>query len=97
MTPTADISFITLILGASWIVKLVLVALLLASLASWAIIFQKRRVLRDARVASDEFESSFWSGTDLATLLRRTGRQGQGCGSDRLLSPRASTLLMRRR
>ena len=78
MTPTADISFINLILGASWIVKLVLVALLLASLASWAIIFQKRRVLRDARVASDEFESSFWSGTDLATLLRRTGRQGQG-------------------
>jgi len=73
-----DLSFVTLILHAGLIVKLVLLALLLASLASWAIIFQKRRVLRAARLASDEFESSFWSGTDLATLHRRSGRQGKG-------------------
>ena len=73
-----DLSFVTLILHAGWIVKLVLLTLLLASLASWAIIFQKRRLLRNARVSSDEFESSFWSGTDLATLHRRSGRQGKG-------------------
>jgi biopolymer transport protein TolQ len=78
MMPTPDLSFAHLILNASLIVQLVLVALLLASLASWAIIFQKRRVLREARDASDEFEATFWSGTDLATLHRRSGRQGSG-------------------
>jgi biopolymer transport protein TolQ len=75
---TSDISFVQLILGASLIVQLVLVALLLASLASWAIIFQKRRVLSDALNASEEFESTFWSGTDLATLHRRSSRQDGG-------------------
>jgi biopolymer transport protein TolQ len=75
---SSDLSFVSLILQAGWIVKVVLLLLLLASLASWAIIFQKRRVLRLARLASDEFESTFWSGTDLATLHRRSGRQGQG-------------------
>jgi biopolymer transport protein TolQ len=74
---SSDFSFVTLILNAGWIVKLVLLLLLAASVASWAIIFQKQRVLREARLSSDEFETTFWSGTDLATLARRAGRQGQ--------------------
>ena len=68
---TTDLSFTSLILNASLVVQLVLVALLLASLASWAIIFQKRRLLRDALAASDDFEHSFWSGGDLSTMYKR--------------------------
>jgi biopolymer transport protein TolQ len=41
-----------------------------ASVVSWAIILRKRRVLRDARATTDEFEERFWSGVDLAVLYK---------------------------
>lgn len=67
---TTDLSFVSLVLDASFVVQLVMLALLLASIGSWAIIFQKRRVLVRAREASDKFESQFWSGGDLAAMYR---------------------------
>jgi len=82
---TTDLSFTSLILNASLVVQLVLVALLLASLASWAIIFQKRRLLREARAASDDFEHSFWSGGDLSTMYKRlTSRGDSHSGMERI-------------
>lgn len=65
-----DLSFMQLILDASVVVQLVMLALLLASIASWAIILQKRRVLARAREASDAFETKFWSGGDLSEMYR---------------------------
>ena len=41
-----------------------------ASVASWAIIFRKRKLLDDARQAADRFEDQFWSGGDLAALYK---------------------------
>jgi biopolymer transport protein TolQ len=70
----SDLSVVRLILDASFIVQLVLVALLLASIASWAIIIDKRRVLNRAMKAAGEFETSFWSGVDLNTLYRDIAR-----------------------
>ena len=75
---STDMSFVTLILEASLVVQLVMLALLIASIASWAIIFQKRRVLRTARATSDKFESQFWSGGDLAAMYRRIATQERG-------------------
>ncbi len=72
----SDLSLLHLILEASIVVQLVLLVLLAASLMSWAIIFQKRHVLRRARNISDTFEESFWSGSDLSTMFKRL--QGQG-------------------
>ncbi len=46
---TTDMSLLGLVLEASPIVQLVMLALLLASIASWAVIFRKRGALRDAR------------------------------------------------
>ena len=69
MTP--DISYWQLILDASLIVQAVLVVLLLASLASWVVIFEKRRTIRTARKAADAFEMAFWSGGDLAEMYQR--------------------------
>jgi biopolymer transport protein TolQ len=64
-----------LVLGASFIVQLVMLMLLAASVASWAIIFQKRSLLNSAIRNSNEFESSFWSGGDLSGIYREiTGR-----------------------
>ena len=57
-----------LMLDASWMVKGVMVILLLASLASWMIIFRKRQGLKRAEKEANAFEERFWSGTDLNQL-----------------------------
>jgi len=71
-----DMSIVRLVLEASLVVQLVMGLLLLASVASWAVIFQKRRVLRQARVNADRFEKEFWSGGDLNGLYRRVSGRG---------------------
>lgn len=65
-----NFSFLELILDASLVVQAVMVLLLLASLSSWFIIFQKRRLISRARKQSDHFESEFWSGGDLARIYK---------------------------
>jgi biopolymer transport protein TolQ len=65
-----DHSILDLLLHASLAVQLVMVLLVGASVASWAIIFGKRRVLHEARTSADRFESQFWSGGDLAALYK---------------------------
>ncbi len=67
---TADHSFLDLVLGASFIVQMVMLLLLAASVASWAIILRKRRMLRAAVDGADAFEARFWSGGDLTTIFR---------------------------
>jgi biopolymer transport protein TolQ len=63
-------SALDLILGASFAVQCVLALLVAASVMSWAIIFEKRRVLVEARESSAAFEDQFWSGGDLAALYK---------------------------
>ena len=72
---TADLSFVTLILGASLPVQLVLLLLLLASLLSWAAIFDRWRVLGKASREAGRFERPFWGGGDLGKLYREVERQ----------------------
>jgi biopolymer transport protein TolQ len=67
---TGNLSIIELVMGASLIVQMVLVMLLLASLVSWAIILRKRSELSHARGAADKFEQTFWSGGDLTAMFR---------------------------
>jgi biopolymer transport protein TolQ len=69
-----DLSIIRLVLDASPLVQAVLVLLLMASIASWAIIFEKRRLMKQALTAATEFESAFWSGGDLNSLYRDIAR-----------------------
>jgi len=79
---TADMSILSLITGASVLVQLVMLVLLLASLFSWNVIFQKRKVMARARAAADEFEEKFWSGGDLAALYSQvtSGHYGHDGG-----------------
>jgi len=72
-----DASILDLILGASFIVQLVMLTLLAASVMSWAIIFQKRSLLSSAIRNSDEFETSFWSGGDLTGIYREITSRGE--------------------
>ncbi len=77
---TADLSILSLITNASVLVQLVMLLLLVISLFSWNVIFQKRRMLSKARVEAEEFEEKFWSGGDLSNLYAQvtSGRHGAG-------------------
>jgi len=72
---TTDLSIIHLFLGASLLVQLVMLALLVVSLMSWFIIFQRGQVLRWARRDADAFEQRFWSGTELGALFKEISRE----------------------
>ena len=74
---SADMSFFHLISGASLVVQLVMLLLLTVSMVSWTMIFRRRSVLQQARIAADEFEDRFWSGGDLATLFREVTKQSE--------------------
>jgi biopolymer transport protein TolQ len=69
--PTADLSFVQLILNASLMVKFVMLVLVIASVVSWTMIFSKRVVLNRARSAADRFEEEFWSVEDLGPLYNK--------------------------
>ncbi len=69
MQPT-ELSFTNLLLDASPLVQIVMLILLGMSVASWAIIYQRTRLLRAARAISDQFEERFWSGIDLNRLYQ---------------------------
>jgi len=75
-----QLSIIKIIVEASVPVQIVIGILLLASLSSWAIIFRKRLVIGRARRGADHFESSFWSGGDLAQLYRGIEQRGGATG-----------------
>lgn len=65
-----DLSFIHLVMDASPLVQLVMATLILASVISWTMIFDRAKVLKKARQAADEFETRFWAGGDLAELFQ---------------------------
>jgi biopolymer transport protein TolQ len=69
-----DLTIIRLILDASPFVKGIMMILLIASIASWAVIIDKQRLLKKAGRAAQEFETSFWSGVDLNSLYREMAR-----------------------
>ncbi len=59
-----------LILEATLLVQAVMALLVLASVASWIVIFQRLLLLRGARAQFEAFEDDFWSGTDLRQVYR---------------------------
>ncbi|GGQ32329.1 protein TolQ [Shewanella litoralis] len=72
----AEISFIGLFLEASVLVKLVMLTLLALSIASWAVIIQRNKLLSSARVKALRFEDTFWSGVDLNRLYKELIARG---------------------
>ncbi len=63
-------SVLALITGASVLVQIVMLMLLLASLFSWYYIFLKVFTFKRATRLADEFEKKFWSGADLNDLYQ---------------------------
>jgi biopolymer transport protein TolQ len=63
-----QLSIFELIAGASVLVQLVMLVLLLASVVSWMMIFQRWFFLRRVQREIEDFEEHFWSGIDLRQL-----------------------------
>jgi len=80
-----DLQIWQLVLQASWLVQGVMAILLLASVASWVIIFRKRQILAKAGKEAVVFEERFWSGTDLTQLHENiTGAHRLTSGMERI-------------
>ncbi len=67
---TADISFLDLFLQASLLVKMVMLTLLGMSVASWAAIIKRSKIIASAEREADAFEDRFWSGMDLVRYIK---------------------------
>jgi biopolymer transport protein TolQ len=82
LTAASDVSLWALFWQAHWVVKLVMLGLLGASIWCWAIIFDKGLLYTRSRRAMDRFEQTFWSGQSLEELYRSlTQRQASGMGA----------------
>ncbi len=69
-TIEADTSLLDLFWQAGLVVKIVMVGLVMASIWSWAIIFDKWLLFARTRRQFDQFEKTFWSGQSLEELYR---------------------------
>ena len=71
-----DFSIFTLVIHASFVVQLVMAGLMVASLASWTVIFSKLFGLKRTRGDNELFEREFWAGKNInelyAEALKRT-------------------------
>ncbi|MFV8835449.1 protein TolQ [Aquisalimonas sp.] len=75
-----EMSILQLVLDASLLVQAVMLILVLASVASWALMFRKRAVVNDAVETAEEFEDHFWSGGNLAEIYARVGSSEEANG-----------------
>jgi len=80
--PAANLSIWALFMQAGWVVKLVMLGLLGASIWTWAIIVDKAVSFNRMRAALNRFEQVFWSGQSLEELYRTlSDRKTTGMGS----------------
>ena len=81
-----DLSIITLIANASFVVKLVIGALLTVSLASWSVIFSKFIALGRVKSSNESFEQEFWSGKNLNDLYNSVSSKSDGAPLERIFA-----------
>ncbi len=75
-----DLSIVSLILNASWVVQAVVALLVGVSIASWAAIFRKIVALKKVQKLNDEFDREFWSGTSLNDLFAGAAQNAKHSG-----------------
>ena len=84
-----DLSIWGLFLAADMVVKAVMLMLVLASIWSWAIIFEKLKTIRKENRLADDFEDDFWSGGAIDRLYDDLGAEPDG------MMPRVFSAAMR--
>ncbi len=73
----AEMSLFSLVTRASFLVQVVMMILLSASVLSWVIIVLKYKVLKLARAEAVRFEDQFWSGINLSDLYQQVKRKNE--------------------
>ncbi|MEO6409646.1 MAG: protein TolQ [Burkholderiaceae bacterium] len=81
-----DLSIVTLVTQASLVVQLVMAGLMIASLASWTVIFGKLFGLRKLRAANEDFEREFWAGKNLNDLYGDAAARRSGSPMERIFA-----------
>ena len=82
---STDLSLVELVWNASFLVQLVMLVLLIASFASWTMVFLKRGYINRERNAAEAFEEQFWSGQDLLAIYNRINSpQYEALGLERI-------------
>ncbi|MFM8865757.1 MAG: protein TolQ [Limnohabitans sp.] len=75
-----DMSIVSLVLHASFVVQLVMAILLAISVASWAAIIRKLTAIQRIQNLNEEFEREFWSGTSLNELFAAASQNAKLAG-----------------
>ena len=73
LTDSLDVSIWGLVLQADIVVRLVMFILLLLSIISWSIIFEKYTRLRRLNRKAESFENEFWSGMNIEKIHKNVG------------------------
>lgn len=73
----ADFSFWTLFTRADFIVKSVIIILILASIYSWALIFEKYKVFKKIYKSTEEFEQDFINSKSVKTLYETVNKDSE--------------------
>jgi len=81
-----DFSILTLVVHASFVVQIVMAGLLLASIASWTVIFAKLFGLKRVRGLNEEFEREFWAGRNLNDLYADAAKRPEGAPMERIFA-----------
>ena len=81
-----DLSIVTLITHASLVVQLVMAGLMIASLASWTVIFGKLFGLKRVRAANEDFERDFWAGKNINDLYADATKRTDGSPMERIFA-----------
>lgn len=79
-----EISILSLLIEASFVVQLVMLILLAMSVMSWTMIFRRRKALSEAVIEAKKFEDKFWSGVDLAKLYNEVSARASNNGLETL-------------
>ncbi|MEE8294801.1 MAG: protein TolQ [Sphingomonadales bacterium] len=70
---TGDFTVWGMFWQADWVVQLVIISLLVASVWSWIIIIGKFRHIKAIKKKADGFEETFWSGNSLEDVMEKIG------------------------
>jgi biopolymer transport protein TolQ len=81
-----EFSIFTLVTQASFVVQLVMAGLMVASLASWTVIFTKLFGLKRIRNSNEDFEREFWAGKNINDLYTDAVKRTDGSPMERIFA-----------
>lgn len=82
---TNEISIYGLLLNATFVVQLVMLTLVLLSVLSWYLMYNRRKLLKRAERMAYDFEDRFWSGVDLSRLFVQVNNEPNvDCGQENI-------------